>query len=408
MNKIYRDGIDVGVGFKSALRAPVNPANINASPVRDGYQPSFSQRFIRIVKQTVKSVLRFFYNMMKPILRPIAFRIRRYLFANIQTELENVKIQQIRTLAYLDWLHKKISGYSSSEITEVFGMENELAATVERIERYALQSAKRAAIYCNLNEILIRTTVGYVLCSPKDHAVLIDLIENGDVEPGTRQLIERFLSPGDTFVDVGAHLGLHTLAGALAVGREGRVIAFEPSDSTRTLLEKTITMNGHRDIVTVFPLAVSNSESMMTLHLGTLSTHHSLYPLEKLTSRETLEVRTTRLDTVLQHYQDVTLVKIDAEGAEMLVLEGMKQVINCYPDLALIVECGPDHIKRSGYTLDAWIGAFKSEGFMYMGINEQTSVLETCTIEELGKKDSVNLFFARKNSNAWDKARMAQ
>src|SRR4029079_11686460 len=66
--------------------------------------------------------------------------------------------------------------------------------------------------------VLVRSLVGYLYCSRKDHAVLIGLLEGGEFEPGLRRLLEFVLEPGMVFLDVGAHLGLHTLTAARRVG----------------------------------------------------------------------------------------------------------------------------------------------------------------------------------------------
>ena len=73
--------------------------------------------------------------------------------------------------------------------------------------------------------VLVRSFVGYLYCSRDDHAVLTGLIEGGEFEPGLRRLLDRVLEPGMVFLDVGAHLGLHTLTAARRVGNSGHVFS---------------------------------------------------------------------------------------------------------------------------------------------------------------------------------------
>ena len=49
----------------------------------------------------------------------------------------------------------------------------------------------------------------------------------GCYEPHVRHSLEVLLSPGDMFIDVGGHIGYHSVLGASLVGSRGRVIAFE-------------------------------------------------------------------------------------------------------------------------------------------------------------------------------------
>ena len=58
------------------------------------------------------------------------------------------------------------------------------------------------------------------------------------------QLIRALLSPGDLFVDGGAHIGLITLVGAAKVGHTGKVIAFEPASFTRQALLRNLELSG--------------------------------------------------------------------------------------------------------------------------------------------------------------------
>src|ERR1700730_18322195 len=55
-----------------------------------------------------------------------------------------------------------------------------------------------------------------------------DLIKNGSLEPLTSALYGKLLRAGDTYVDVGAHIGFHTLVARHYVGQSGRLIAVEP------------------------------------------------------------------------------------------------------------------------------------------------------------------------------------
>ena len=89
--------------------------------------------------------------------------------------------------------------------------------------------ANRFLLPVDDDTVLVRSFLGYLYCSRDDHAVLTGLIEGGEFEPGLRRLLERVLEPGMVFLDVGAHLGLHTIAAARRVGKSGHVFAFEPT-----------------------------------------------------------------------------------------------------------------------------------------------------------------------------------
>ncbi|MGH7176208.1 MAG: FkbM family methyltransferase, partial [Tepidisphaeraceae bacterium] len=56
-------------------------------------------------------------------------------------------------------------------------------------------------------------------------------------------LIRTFLGAGDTFIDIGAHYGMHTLCAARHVGAAGTVFAFEPNPQSFSLLRAHLAIN---------------------------------------------------------------------------------------------------------------------------------------------------------------------
>lgn len=278
-----------------------------------------------------------------------------------------------------------------------------VSSKLDRIEQYSYATARRVTINCESGEILVKTEAGFVLCAANDYALLTCLIEAGDLELGTRLLIQEYLAPGDTYIDIGANIGMHTLAAARAMQGKGKIIAFEPYGPTKAMLEKSVWINGFSDMVEIHQAAVSNVTGQQALYLGETSGHHSLFELEgsQESSKPAVEVLLLRLDETIQATSKVDLLKIDVEGAELEVLESAKTLIENNKDIALIVEFGPSHLKRTGHTPEKWLAEFEQLGLVYQAIHPTTGVLESWTIEQLRTVDSINLFWSRPDSNAW-------
>jgi FkbM family methyltransferase len=281
---------------------------------------------------------------------------------------------------------------------------------VATIEQNSYASAQRVAVACGPEEVLVRTSVGYVLCSPRDYAVLACLLDTGELERGTRLVIEKIVKPGDIFIDVGAHLGLHTLAAARAMHGKGRIIAFEPFEPTKRLLEKSVWINGFSDIVEIHQAAVFSHPGSQPLFLGVISGHHSLFPLQKPTAESAapVSVPLVTLDAVMASHPTANVVKIDAEGAELDVVEGGRSVIQQNPNIALIVEFGPSHLRRTEHTTQNWFACFESLGMVYKAINPNTGALEDWSIDKLASIESVNLLLARPFADVWLRANAAR
>lgn len=139
-----------------------------------------------------------------------------------------------------------------------------------------------------------------------------------------------YLSPGSVFVDVGANYGIYSLIAARIVGDSGRVIAFEPAKENFEILNKNILLNCMNNI-NLFPLALSDREGLMKLYYHPDPSRNSLIPEHsKLKNGEEVEVK--QLDQVLQKIgvNVVDFIKIDVEGADLLVIKGAKETICKY------------------------------------------------------------------------------
>lgn len=283
-----------------------------------------------------------------------------------------------------------------------------LAPRLDRIEQYGYTTARRSIMHCAAGEVMIKTEVGYVMCEDSDLAVLACLADTGDLERGTRLLIERLLQPGDTFVDVGANVGMHTLAASRALRGKGRIVAFEPFETTRKLLEKSLWINGVDTLTTVHGSAVSDRDGTQRLFLGASSGHHSLYALgNEAPDAASVQVATVRLESVIAPGQRVDLLKIDAEGAELEVLRGAVAVIDANPDIALIVEFGPAHLLRTEHSAADWLAAFTGLGLDYRAIDTVDGTLSEIGMAQLESEVSTNLFFARPGTASWKRLEVA-
>lgn len=373
------------------------------------------------------------YRLLKPGIRPIALRARRYLIAELQQEIRQEiqhslaanlnKLQEVHHLLRQDVLasraalHQELQQATAHMVQELQKVRpslhgdgstarelvREIGPALSRIETYSHATARRVAVNCGNGAVLVKTEAGFVLCGENDHALLACLVDTGELERGTRLLIEKFLRPGDCFIDVGANIGLHTLAAARSMQGQGKIIAFEPFGPTKALLERSVWMNGFSSLVEIHQAAVSNETGHHKLFLGATSGHHSLFPLDGSTSTHTepVEVSVVRIDDVVPATQKVDLLKIDAEGAELQVMESAAGLIERNAELAIIVEFGPAHLERTGVAPGDWLKAFAARGLQYRAIDSVSGKLEHWDMEKLLACDSINLLFGRKDAGVW-------
>jgi len=171
-----------------------------------------------------------------------------------------------------------------------------------------------------------------------------------EFEAGLSRIVERYVGPGDHFVDVGANIGYFSLLAAGLVGDAGRVSAFEASPVTRHALLRNVRLNGIADRVVVFGAAAWDGDSELTLHQGPVENAGLSTLGGDARSIDSFTVRAVALDDCLPfHDHPVRFVKIDVEGAEYHVLLGMRRIIDaCRPVIAL--ELSPRFLARLDHT----------------------------------------------------------
>jgi FkbM family methyltransferase len=243
------------------------------------------------------------------------------------------------------------------------------------------------------NEILVSTPYGRLIVPAEDETLVRYVSDGGVLEPGTTSVITRLLHPGDTFIDVGANIGLLTLPAARCVGRRGMVIAIEPVPRLANLLRRSLALNGVAARVRVEQCAAGDVFGSARMHVGTILGHSSLLPLNDV--RQVIEVPVRRVDAIVAPGSKVTLVKIDVEGYEIAVWRGMQRVRSDNPNVAVIVEFGPTHLARAHAEISTWLDTFRQEDFVIYEIDELTGVCRPLREEGLENVVSMNLLLVR-------------
>jgi len=186
----------------------------------------------------------------------------------------------------------------------------------------------------------------------------------GSSERPVQEALARHLRPDDVFYDIGANTGFFSLIAARFVGTAGSVYSFEPVAENAATVRRNSHLN-HIPNLKVFEVAVGrhsgNAELLLTEWDGgsTLSTSavKTLEPVSKRT------VRVVSLDDFIraENLRQPNFVKIDVEGVEMEVLQGMsKTITERKPVLLYEVDDGnKESFDRRWKELDDYVAAFE-------------------------------------------------
>lgn len=199
--------------------------------------------------------------------------------------------------------------------------------------------------------LLLRLMIMPVL--PKDGEFDVTLPTGGCVSLGYRERIGRRLivygyfenaeiaaarllaTPGSTAIDLGANVGLFTLALSSYVGPKGRVIAVEPVPVNQERLRHHLARNGAANVV-VEAVAVGESDGQAEIFTNTDLAFATAKPLVDLSTVGTIIVPMVSLDTIWSRAGCplVSFIKIDVEGGEAAALTGASKLIaQCRPTI---------------------------------------------------------------------------
>jgi FkbM family methyltransferase len=195
------------------------------------------------------------------------------------------------------------------------------------------------------------------------------LVLDGFWEAWVTLAIARYLQPGMWCVDVGANYGYYTLLMAAACGPEGRVVACEPNPIlTETYLPQNLALNGFYHGVEICPKVIGNLDDQtvdFVLHDGDFATS-SLERWAYAHRREAVRVPAITLDRLCADWPRLDLVKIDAEGAEALVWEGMQATLRRFPHAAIVIEL---HLQRDPPQTVGFMHEIERAGYPLRSIN---------------------------------------
>lgn len=153
----------------------------------------------------------------------------------------------------------------------------------------------------------------------------------GSYEPDVCRVMEDIVECGWTVLDIGAHIGYHTLLLAKLVGDNGKIISFEPLPESQEFLRENVLLNGYQETVHIEPIAVAERTCLTRLHHLTDRSQAFLDGCaQDVTDHGDTVVPACSLDDYfrLLDWPAVHFIKMDIEGAESRAIKGMLEVID--------------------------------------------------------------------------------
>lgn len=171
-------------------------------------------------------------------------------------------------------------------------------------------------------------------------------------EPATMAWIDAEMKPGMRFLDIGANIGIYTLAAAARGGEAGRVYAFEPHKVNAVTLMRNVALNRFENRVQVFAIGLAETGGFGSFQYASLDSASTGSQLGHAriagggefvpAAREHLAV--SAIDDLVDAgvIEPPHLVKMDVDGNEPAILAGMRRLLrSAEGPLAVQIEINP-------------------------------------------------------------------
>ncbi len=206
--------------------------------------------------------------------------------------------------------------------------------------------------------VSVTTDVGELLLHAADEVMtpIISAAKTWEAAEGV--WLRSVLAPGQRVVDVGANVGYFTVMAAKAVGPSGTVVAVEPERENLRLLRANVWRNGC-DNVRIVAAAASDARGLLALRRS--ASNAGDHQVHAVAGEDDVLVAAVALDDVLEG-ERVDVVKIDTQGADHLVVRGLRRTLRAAPGAQMLVEFWLDGMDERGIDAAEVLAGYRALG----------------------------------------------
>ncbi|MEQ9815082.1 MAG: FkbM family methyltransferase [Azospirillaceae bacterium] len=233
---------------------------------------------------------------------------------------------------------------------------------------------------------------------PQGEAVSDIMFQHAVWEPTETEIFCKVIKPGDFVLDLGANIGYYSILSSMLSGLDGLVFSIEPNQENYYLLKRNISRNRRLNISALNAAAGNKKGTTELYHSDINYGDHRTSPIEGGARRSTVKLTTT--DSIIQSVKKKPrLLKIDCQGAEGVILEGM---INTIGDRKLrpeyiIIEFWPYGLHNHGVEPDEFLRHIFSINYKVIDIGSWSDQPSITNIDDMRSKISDELSIDSRN-----------
>jgi len=229
-----------------------------------------------------------------------------------------------------------------------------------------------------------------------DPGISTTLITEGIREAEHVGQVRDNLKTGMTGIDLGANIGYYVLIEAKRISKSGKIYAIEPEPGNIELLKKNIRANDFEDTVVISQYIVGDRDEMSSLRISALSNRHSMstanrYKVSGADKAPVINVAMIKLDSFMDKNnlqpKDINFLRVDIEGYEVIVFQGMHRLLSARTPLKIFIEFHPKWYSEWGWTFEKLIDYLESFGLHIKSIayksNKGSTAIDNPTREQV-------------------------
>jgi len=197
-----------------------------------------------------------------------------------------------------------------------------------------------------------------------DSPAFKNFLKDNPHEAGEVKFLESIAKEGMNVIDIGANIGITTVAIAKRIRKGGKLYSFEPTPEYFNILKDNVSSNGLEN-VKVYELAMTDQVGRAYFYQRGLS---SGIVFEE--GVEKFKVSTTTIDRFLREekIERIDLINMDCEGSELLILKGAKETLR-KNEAKIFCEIHHDFLKRLGQSIDELVEYLQSLEFQVQSVS---------------------------------------
>jgi FkbM family methyltransferase len=185
-------------------------------------------------------------------------------------------------------------------------------------------------------------------------------------------LIQRYpeLFKNGDILDIGANIGYTSCLFARAMNPASKVYSFEPDRSNFELLIDVIQRKNLSESIVAMQYAVGSTDGYVKLwhnekHSGDHRVVTDHFENQVSGSTQISSVPMTSVDAFVndRNIGKIAFIKIDVQGYELAVCEGMKQTLGAFPEICVCCEYSPESLAELGFDPPRVLDFFRSNGY---------------------------------------------